>query len=227
MENMASFSATSMMRSVSGTAPDRVPASGLPLVEAHHGAERGVEPGDGVSDGDADPYGRTVRVADEVAEPAVRFGDGGKAGTLGQRAGLPEGGDAGDDEVRVGLIEHVRAEAPLLQRARPEVFQQDVRFRGELQDCLLAGLGAQVQDDGLLVAVDGPVQHGGVALVQPPVAQLVAGSRPLDLDDLGAEVGEEPPGRGGGNVVSEFQDADAFQGRDAWSVSWCLLLSWA
>jgi hypothetical protein len=182
------------------------------------GPKRGVESGDRVPYRDADPYGRAVGVADEVPEPAVRFGDGGKPRTLGQRAGLPEGGDARDDEFRVGLIEDLRAEAPFLQRARAEVFQQDVRLRGELQDRLPARLGPQVQHHGLLVAVDRPVEHGGVTLVQPPVAQLVAGSRPLHFDDLGAEVGEQPSGRRRGNVVSEFQDADAFQGRDAW---WC------
>ncbi len=99
-------------------------------------------------------------------------------------------------------------------------------FAASCKHGLLAGLGPQVQHHGLLVAVDGAVQHGGIALVQAPVAQLVAGSGPLHLDDFGAEVGEEPACRGRGDVVSELQDADAVQRRDAWLCHGVLLLSW-
>ena len=158
--------------------------------------------------------GGAVRVAHEVPEPAVGFGDGGETGPLGQRTRLPEGRDAGDDEVRVGFVEHLGAQAPPFQRARPEVFQQDVRFGNERQHGLLAGFGPEVQHHRLLVAVDGPVQHGGIALVQAPVAQLVTGSGPFHLDHFGTEVGEQPAGGGRGDVVPELQDADSLQGRD-------------
>ena len=67
--------------------------------------------------------------------------------------------------------------------------------------------GLEVEHDRLLVAVDRAVQHRGVAGVQPPVAQFVAGDRPLDLDHLGAEVGEHAACGRGGDVVAEFEYA--------------------
>ena len=75
-----------------------------------------------------------------------------------------------------------------------------------------AALGLQVEHDGLLVAVDRAVQHRRVAGVEPPVAQLVAGDGPLDLDHLGAEVGEHPARGRGGDVVAEFEHPDAREG---------------
>ena len=88
-------------------------------------------------------------------------------------------------------------------------------MRDEVEDDLPASFGVQVDHDRLLVAVDGPVQHRRVPGVQPPVTQLVAGYRALDLDDLGAEVGEHAACRRGGDVVAEFEDADTLEWRDA------------
>jgi hypothetical protein len=44
--------------------------------------------------------------------------------------------------------------------------------------------------------------------VQPPPAQFVTGARALDLDHLGAEVGQQPAGRRRGDEAAELEDAE-------------------
>ena len=46
-----------------------------------------------------------------------------------------------------------------------------------------------------------------------PFAGVVAAVGALDLDDVGAEIGEQLPGPGPGKDAGEFDDADAFQRR--------------
>jgi hypothetical protein len=67
----------------------------------------------------------------------------------------------------------------------------------------------QVGGNGPLVPVDGPEQQRRVTVEEPPAAQLVPGDGPLDLDDLGAEVGKQARGERGGDVAAQFQDPDA------------------
>src|SRR5690606_10703466 len=83
-----------------------------------------------------------------------------------------------------------------------------------------------VENDRLLVAVDRAVEHRGVAGFEPPVAQFVAGAGAFDLDHLGAEVREHPPGGGCGDVIAEFEDSHTGKGKsvrahdDAPSCAW-------
>ena len=60
--------------------------------------------------------------------------------------------------------------------------------------------------------------------VQPPVAQLVAGDRPLDLDHLGAEVGQHAARGRGGDVVAELQHPHAGEWTNVCGVQRCSLI---
>jgi hypothetical protein len=73
-------------------------------------------------------------------------------------------------------------------------------------------------DPGFTVAenVDDVVRHGGLTGVEPPVPQLVSDAGPFDLDDVGAEVREYAPGRGGGDVVPEVEDTAPSRGAAGW-----------
>ena len=46
-------------------------------------------------------------------------------------------------------------------------------------------------------------------------ARLIALTRPLHLDDVGAEVGQQQPGRRPGDDVAELQDAQAVERKRA------------
>ncbi len=124
-------------------------------------------------------------------------GAGGKAAhRLDQRAetrqrrvrpGLAEAGDAHDDESGIFREQHIGAEPDLLERARPKILDQHVRAGDEAQQCVLRAVVAEVEHDRALVARVGlPVQ---LPASVTPVAQRIARGR-LDLDDVGAEIGE-------------------------------------
>ena len=101
------------------------------------------------------------------------------------------------------LVQHLRADAPALQRAGPEVLDHHVGVGGQGAEDLLPLRGREVQRDGPLVAAEHlPPQADAVAL--GAVAARRVAARVLDLDHVGAEVAEhrggERPGEEGGDV---------------------------
>ncbi len=102
------------------------------------------------------------------------------------------------------------SETEPLQRARHERLHDDVELRDELLQQRPALLRLQVQRDVSLVAcVDLPPQWLAVA---GPLAQRVTDTRLLDLDDVGAEIGEQHAGDTAGDHAGQIEDADTFQG---------------
>ena len=104
------------------------------------------------------------------------------------------------------------ADAPLLEPAGAHGLDDGVGAAHQLEEDLAALLGAQVEGDRPLAAADVEV-HQRRALDDRPghLADVVAGGR-LDLDDVGAEVGE----RRGDRARSEHRaldDADAAERR--------------
>ena len=97
-----------------------------------------------------------------------------------------------------------------------------------LRDDALAVLGLEVELDRALAAVGG-VEIGGAEMAavrglderRAPAAGVVAGALALDLDDVGAEVGEHLPGPGPGQDAGQFENADAgewFRHRNPWTL---------
>ena len=80
-----------------------------------------------VADRDTDPRRRLIGVAGEAQDPAHRLGDHVERRALAQWAGVPEAGHRGIDEPRPARVERRPAVAEPLERARPEVLDQDVR----------------------------------------------------------------------------------------------------
>src|SRR5262249_46497358 len=103
------------------------------------------------------------------------------------------------------------AQAPFLEGARAEILDDHVGAPRDAAHDLLSLGQPQVGSHRLLVAVlHVPPQRG--ALVElAPLAQGIAAGR-LDLDHLGAEIGEELAGEGAGDELSQLDDLDAFQG---------------
>ena len=112
-------------------------------------------------------------------------------------------------------MEGLVIQARLLQGILAPVGDEDVSAGDELFQRLASGGGLGVQGDTGLVGVLQIV--GGVlllilrtALVDGGVAQGIAGGS-LDLNDLGAQVGQEACAAGSGDEGSQFDDLDALQ----------------
>ena len=116
----------------------------------------------------------------------------------------PETGQRDADDLLVVLPQRLVGEPEPADRRRLHIDQQRMRIRDEFAEPLLARLRPQVETDALLVAV----QAGEVA-----VADLAGdlAARRLDLDDLGAEVGQQHRGVRACEHDADLEDADARQ----------------
>ena len=87
--------------------------------------------------------------------------------------------------------QHLVADAPFVERARLEILDQHVGALEHLHQHRAPALGGEVEPDRALVAVDAD-EIGRVFAMErrAPVAHLVAGGR-LDLDHVGAVIGED------------------------------------
>jgi hypothetical protein len=101
---------------------------------------------------------------------------------------LPPTRDAHHDQARVGQRERVPAESPLLERAGDVIFDQDVRGPGEaLEEGLAFGRRQVERDRALAAPVNLPPE---LTERLRPGANGVAAPGVLDLEDIGAEVGQ-------------------------------------
>ena len=152
-------------------------------------------PGERVAEREVHARRRLAGIAVQVAQPAHRLGDRGEARALGVRPGLPVAGDPREDHARVDLAHPVVADPPALERPGPEVLDDDVGMLDEPQEQLLPARLAQVERDALLVPrLHGPPQRAALVAGLAPLADRVRLPGRLDLDDLGAEVAEQPAG---------------------------------
>ena len=141
------------------------------------------------------------------------------AGAVAVRAVLAVAGDRAVDEGRVRLAQHVEADAELVEHAGPEALDQHVGRLGQLEQGLAAPLLLQVEADRALVAVQREVdRRAGAerrvllgAVVGRRPAHVVALAGVLDLDHVGAEVGEQQRAEAAGEQAGEVEDLDVLQ----------------
>src|SRR5581483_873831 len=134
------------------------------------------------------------------------------AGTLRIGAGLAEAGNRTIDEARAGGAEALVVEPEFLQPADLEVLDQHVGLGGELSHQRAALITVEVDLDRALAAI-GRVEIGRADRLaidaldegRTPAARVVAGALALDLDHVGAEVGEDLAGPGAGKDTGKFQ----------------------
>ena len=177
-----------------------------------NGAE-GVSAGEDIGDEDA---GRSrILLLGLIAEVCRVVAAGGVndrriGGTGGARARLPVAGDRAIDQFGIVLAERGVVEAQPRHHAGPEVLDHDVGQGGKLIDDRLGGLALQVDRKALLAAVE-RAEIAAVAVAQRwPAADHVA-LEPLDLDDLGTEVGHQARAVRAGQHRGEIEHADALQ----------------
>ncbi len=109
------------------------------------------------------------------------------------------------DQVRVVRRQRGIVQPELLHQPGAEVLQHHVALAGQLAGGGAALIGGDVEHHAFLVAVEGPEQADARS---GQAARLVAAGR-LDLDDLGAEVGQDHAARGPHDQMGEFEHADA------------------
>src|SRR5262249_13243356 len=189
-----------------------LPASGAgALIERADDAEREVQPGAAVAD---------LRAGDERRTLAKAGGGGGAARALrdvlvdlavlvGTGA---EALDRGHDHARIGLVNVLPGQAHAVERAGREILHQHVAVLDQpIEDFLTLGM-LGVDGDRTLAAVE----HGEIEAVGAfDVAQLAAGdvahTGPLDLDHVGAHIGEQLRAGRARLHMGEIEDANAVE----------------
>ena len=127
------------------------------------------------------------------------------------RARLAEARERRHHEARVPRLEHVGAEPAARQVAGAEVLDERVGAVHEPQQDLAALGRAEVERDGALAAVRVLEGERRLAHGRGAVAIVVARLRALDLDHLGAEVGEHRGRERPRDDAREIEDAEALE----------------
>ena len=195
-------------RAVQRRVDDRaVSAAGVARVERRGGGLGREHPGQVVGDRDADPNGRAIGVAGEVEEPAVADAHAVEAGALRVRTVLAERGDAHGHELRV---EGAGCDVPALERARPEVLDDDVGRRRERSEELLAARRAEVERHAAPPSpLDRPEERVALFGEGSDLAHEVAGAGLFDLDHLGTLLAEQTRAERRGDARAEVEDPEA------------------
>ena len=168
-------------------------AGGIALVERRHDCAEGVRAGQDVGDVDAAvfrlrPAGLIGHVGHVVARSGVDHRGVGRK--LGRRAGLAVARDRAVDKARVDLFELGVGEAQPPGNARAVILDENVGLGRESTHGLRRDRILEVEHYGALAGIELAEARGGVGSQGWPRAHHVALGA-LDLDDVGAEVGEQ------------------------------------
>ncbi len=191
------------------------PAAPLGVPEPDHEAEhRGVAARE-VDHRDAALARRPVGLAGDRHVPGVALDQVVVGGLGGARAGHAEARERAADDRRVDRAERLVGEPELRRKIAPQVVVDPVRDADEIVEHRPGLRMAQVERQRLLAAVEGlEVERVAVGLPGRHVARDVAADRGvLDLDDLGAEVGEHLRAEGARAELGDGDDAEAVEGR--------------
>ena len=138
------------------------------------------------------------------------------AGAVAVGAVLAVARDRAVDEARVLLAQPLVAHAEAVHHAGPEGLEQHVVLAHQPQQHLAAALLLQVQPDRALAAVEREEQRRlrrvlRALVVRRGPADVVAHAGVLDLQHLGAEVGEQQRAEAAGQQPGEVEDLDALE----------------
>jgi hypothetical protein len=133
------------------------------------------------------------------------------AGVLRPRAALPVAGDRAVHQGGVDLPERIPAEAQAVHDAGPELLDQNLGLGDERQEPRDLLRVLEVERQAALAAVE---QREAQALAVQPgrvAAHAVALAGALDLDHLGAGLGQQQGGQGPGQQGREVEHAQALE----------------
>ena len=164
-----------------------------------------------IRDGDRHAMRWPVLRARHAHQSRHALGNEVEAAALAIGAGLAEAGDGGVDQARVAGRQRRPPETQPLERAGPEILDQDVGAIDQLQQLGLAGLGLEVDDDRALVAVPDHEGRAFAAHEGRHATRIVAAVGPLDLDDVGAVVGQQHRAVGARQMARQVHDREPLQ----------------
>ncbi len=124
------------------------------------------------------------------------------------RTGHAVAGDRAEHDARIDLLEVVEAEAAAREPAGPHRLDHGVGVADELEERVPSHVGAEVEHDALLAPADVQEQQRDAFDDRPRHTPAVVAGRRLDLDDVGAEVGEMR-GEVAGPEHRDFDDTQA------------------
>ena len=158
-------------------------------------------------------------VAGEVHDAAHALRHQVVAGARGIGAGLAEAGDRAIDQAGVFLAQAGIIETELGKPADLEILDQHVRARRELAHDAAPFLALEIELDRALAAI-GSVEIGGSEMAavgrldegRSPAAGVVSGALAFDLDDVGAEIGQNLPRPRTCQNAGKFEHAYSGQG---------------
>ena len=192
------------------------------VVERGKDRDRRVLAGGHVGDAVADEIGARPRLpvghAGDAHQAAHGLEDRIVAGQLAVRPGLPEAGDRAIDETRVDCSQCRVVEIVAREVAGLEVLDQHIGRRGQLLHQRLASDLADIDGHRPLAAIHRQIGRrlAGLAALrvflrdaQP--AHVVAVDGMLDLDHVGAEIGQHLARPGAGEDAAEIENADMRQ----------------
>ncbi len=129
-------------------------------------------------------------LAGDAHDPAHRLRDQIEAAAMAVGSGPAKAGERAVDQARIALAQLLVVEAELRERARPVVLDHDVGILEQARQHPLAARGLEVEHDAPLVAVDHH-ERGRLAVDhRQPAPGVVAARDLLDLDHVGAHVGQ-------------------------------------
>ena len=131
------------------------------------------------------------------------------AGALRIGPALPVAGDAAIDEAWIELGQRGVAEPEPVHDTGAKALDQRVGAGRQAPQQRAAFRLLEVDAQAFLVAIDELVEIAGVTRHRPHRADIVAGAGVLDLDHLGAVIGEVLGGERAGQQTGEIEDAQA------------------
>ncbi len=166
---------------------------------------------DEVGERSAGAHRRPVGEPGHREQAPRRLGDDVVGDLSGARPGRAEPRERGDHEARVAALQNVGTEPFRGHPTGAEVLDHRVRAVDEPQEDLAPLRMADVERDRALAAIHVLERERRVPLGRGAVAIVVAGTRPLDLDDVRAEIGEHRRREGPRDHPGQVEDAQAFE----------------
>jgi len=168
---------------------------GLAGLQRAEDGDRRVQPADEVHDGAADLQRPPVLLARHAHQPA----HGLQQEVVARAVVLAEGRDRAVDDAGIARRDLLIGQPEAPHRSRPEALEQHVGAQRQPPRQLAVARLGQIQRDRALVAVEPQVvRRAALGPRRTPGAGVVAGARALDLDHLGAQVGERHRGEWAG-----------------------------
>ena len=194
---------------------DIVAATGvLAAQQRHQDARETMETTDEIGDGDAGDRRPSVVAQGQAQHAGHGLQREIVRGAAGIGAVLAEGADRAIDDARVLRGDRLVADAEARGDTGAERFDQHVGFAGETEEIGPALLALEVEHDALLAAAHVAEEYRGARVGRQDVTAGIALAGRLDLDHLGAVIGQR-----GGEIRSrqepgEIDDLDALKLHD-------------